>query len=226
MRSRFLAVVCLVLLAATANARADDSEGLYTPGMSAAIDLGRYRTDFAYADGNHRADIGRYAIVYVQPVAPDVGFGLQGGYMTASVNNATLAPLSDGYGPFLGLFAAWHPLLGNYLAFDFNTGYTWHDMHFRAPAQQADLTWYTSFISLGPVLRLWRWRVSAGGYYQNFNGSETDSGTITGRQDFSAARSTGAYFGFAYFLDRTGSVGLYATGGARHGVQLVFKRQF
>lgn len=218
----------LLLLAGACLAQAvhADDNDIYSPGMSSSVDLGQYHTDFAYADGNHRADISRYGITFVQPLAPDAGFGLQGGYMTAGVNNPTLNALADGYGPFLGLFVAWRPMLGNYWDLDFHAGYTWHDMSYQGQNQQADVTWYSSFVSLGPVLRLWRWRVSAGGYYQHFDGTENDTGTINGRQDFSAAHSTGAYFGFAYYLDRTGSVGIYATSGARHGVQLVFKRQF
>jgi hypothetical protein len=146
--------------------------------------------------------------------------------MTAGVDNSTLYPLGDGYGPFFGLFVTVRPMLGNYWDFDFHAGYTWHDMSYSGHNQQADVTWYSSFVSLGPVLHLWRWRLSAGGYYQHFNGTETDNGAINGRRDFSAAHSTGAYFGFAYYLDRTGSVGIYGTSGARRGVQLIFKREF
>lgn len=203
-----------------------DDNGIYSPGMSSSVDLGRYHTDFAYADGSHRADISRYGITFVQPVAPEVGFGLHGGYMSAGVNNTTLYPLGDGYGPFLGMFVAWQPLFGNYWYLDFHAGYTWHDMRYSGQNQHADVTWYSSFVSLGPALRVRRWRVSAGGYFQHFDGSESDTGSISGRQDFSAVRPTGAYLGFAYYLDRTGSVGVYATSGARRGVQLVFRREF
>jgi len=209
---------------AASGTHADDSDTF--AGMSSSVDLGQYHTDFAYPDGNHQADISRYGITFVQPIAPDIGFGLQGGYMTAGVNNSTLYPLGDGYGPFLGLFFASRIPLDDYVSLDFHAGYTWHDMSYRGQNQQADITWYSSFVSMGPVLRLWRWRVSAGGYYQHFDGTENDTGNVSGRQDFSAAHSTGAYFGFAYYLDRTGSMGIYATSGARQGVQLVFKREF
>lgn len=220
-----LALLALLALSGLQCAQADDND-IYAPGMSAAVDLASYHADFAYADGNHRADIGRYGLSFVQPVAPEAGFGLQGGYMTAGINNATLNPLGDGYGPYLGLFFAWHREFGNYWGFDAQGGYTWHDMSYSGANQQADVVWYTSYASAGPVLRLDRWRFTAGGYWQNISGHETDSGTVNGRLDFSAARSTGAYLGFAYYLDQTGSVGIYATSGARHGVSLVFKREF
>ncbi|MGB9429586.1 MAG: hypothetical protein WCC11_06875 [Gammaproteobacteria bacterium] len=225
MQKILVGVLALLAILAWQCAQADDND-IYAPGVSAAVDLGSYHTDFSYSDGNHRADIGRYGITFVQPVAPDVGFGLQGGYMTAGINNATLNPLADGYGPFLGLFVAWRPMLGNYWGFDSQIAYTWHDMSYSGANQQADMTWYTGYASAGPALRLGRWRLSAGGYWQNISGSETDSGTVNGRQDFSAARSAGAYFGFAYYLDQSGSVGVYAFSGARQGVQLVFKREF
>jgi hypothetical protein len=227
MMQRPVWILCVLLsVACVASTAAHADENDIFSGMSSAVDLGHYRTDFAYTDGDHQADINRYGITFIQPVAEDVGFGLQGGYMTAGVDNSTLYPLGDGYGPFLGLFAAWRPMLGNYWDLDFHAGYTWHDMTFSGQNQRADVTWYSSFVSLGPVLHLWRWRISTGGYYQRFDGAETDNGTVNGRQDFSAARSTGAYFSFAYYLDSTGSVGIYGTSGARRGVQVVFKREF
>jgi hypothetical protein len=225
MQKILVVVLAVLAMPALQSAQADDND-IYAPGMSAAVDLGSYRTDFAYSDGSHRADISRYGISYVQPVAPDVGFGLRGGYMTAGVNNATLNPLGDGYGPFLGLFVTWQPMLGNYWSLDSQLAYTWHDMSYSGANQQADVTWYTGYASAGPVLHLGRWRIAAGGYWQNISGHETDSGTLSGRQDFSAARSTGTYFGFAYYLDQGGSVGVYAFSGARQGVRLVFKREF
>ncbi|HKV96221.1 MAG TPA: hypothetical protein VJR90_01855 [Gammaproteobacteria bacterium] len=226
-RTRGFLLVLLTLMALTGwqCAQADDND-IYAPGMSAAVDLGSYRTDFAYSNGNHQADIGRYGITFVQPVAPEVGFGLQGGYMTAGIDNATLNPLGDGYGPFFGLFFTAQPELGNYWSVDVRAGYTWHDMSYSGANQQADATWYTSYASAGPALRIDHWRFSAGGYWQNISGHETDTGTLNGRLDFSAAHSSGAYFGFAYYLDQTGSVGIYAFGGARHGMSLVFKREF
>lgn len=230
MRGRRLGAfsVTLLALAALAGAqtvRADDND-IYASGTSAAINLASYRTDFSYADGNHRADISRYGIDFVQPLAPDVGFGLRGGYMTAGINNATLGSMSDGYGPFLGLFLSWRPMLGNYWSFDSQIAYTWYDLSYSGANQQADVTWYTSYVSAGPVLRLGRWQLAAGGYWQNISGHETDSGTVSERLNFSAAHATGAYFGFAYFLDQSGSLGAYVMSGARHGVMLVFKREF
>ncbi|MGH8362795.1 MAG: hypothetical protein ACRESQ_05540 [Gammaproteobacteria bacterium] len=224
-REFLLALLALAALSGGQCAQADDTD-IYAPGMSAALDLGSYHTDFAYSNGSHRAAISRYGLSFVQPVAPEAGFGLQGGYMTAGIDNATLNPLGDGYGPFLGLFFTWQREFDNYWSVDVRAGYTWHDMSYSGTNQQADATWYTGYASLGPALRLGRWRFSAGGYWQNISGHETDSGTLNGVQDFSAARASGAYFGFAYYLDQTGSVGMYVTGGARQGVSLVFKREF
>jgi hypothetical protein len=214
-----------LLFAAAANGAHADDEGVFA-GMSSTVDIGQYHTDFAYPDGYHQADINRYGISFVQPIAENVGLGLQGGYMGAGVDNSTLYPLGNGYGPFLGLFFSGQVALGNYWSADFRAGYTWHDMSFQSQEQQADVTWYTSYVSLGPALRLGAWRLAAGGYYQNINGTEADSGTLNQRMDFSAARSTGGYVGIAYYLDRTGSLGVYAYGGARHGLSLVFKREF
>jgi len=103
-RGCLLLLVALAALSSLQCVRADGDD-IYTPGTSASIDLGSYHTDLAYADGAHRADISQYGIIYIQPAAPDVGFGLRGGYMTAGIDSAVLNPLGDGYGPFLGLFS-------------------------------------------------------------------------------------------------------------------------
>ena len=217
----------LLLAGAGAAAQADEGDdSIYAPGTSASIELGGYHTDFAYADGKHAVDINRYAVTLGEPINEDATFGLQGGYFTLGVDNATLMPLAESGGRFLGLFGDYNTRQGDYLNFEARLSYTWYGDSFRGPNQQADVTWYETQVSAGPVFRWQRWRVSAGGFYQRFDGTETDSGSLNQKLDFSADRGGGAYFGFAYFLDRTGSLGIYATGGARHGINLVFKREF
>lgn len=212
-----------MLIAAQAGAADND---FYAPGSSASIELGRYRTDFLYSGASRGADVGRYGITFAEPVSPWVSLGLQGGLLTISFNNGPLAPASDNGGRYLGLFSAWHAPLGNYFGLEGRVSYTWHDDNFQLPNQQAQVSWFASRVSLGPVLRVGRWRLSAGGYWQRYDGSETDSGALNQKLDFSAARNGGAYAGFAYYLDRTGSVGLYATQGGQRSVRLVFRREF
>jgi hypothetical protein len=73
------------------------------------------------------------------------------------------------------------------------------------------------------VLRYERWRLCFGAYLQNLQGNETD--VQPARQlDFHSRRSAGAYAGVAFYMDRDNSIGLHATGGARQGVELVFRR--
>jgi len=218
----------LATCAAASGAHADDSENF--AGIGASVDIGRYHTDFAYPNGNYQADVSYYGMVFVQPVSPDVGFGLLAGYQTTSVDNASLNPLSDGFGPFAGFFIDWQPELNDYWNLDLRVGYTWHDLSYTSndqqPYQQADLTWYTSYVFLGPLLHYGPWRFSVGGYYQHLSGSETDSGTLNQTLDFSGTHSTGAYIGTAYYMNRTQSIGIYATSGAIQSVSLTFKVQF
>ncbi len=214
--------------AVAGSAYADDSENY--AGVGASVDIGHYRTDFAYASGNFQADINYYGLTFVQPVSPEVGFGLLAGYQTTSVDDPSLNPLSDGFGPFAGFFIDWQPELNDYWDLDLRVGYTWHDMSYTSnnqqPYQRADLTWYTTYVFLGPKLHYGPWRFSAGGYYQNISGTENDNGTLNQKLDFSAAHSTGAYIGFEYYMNHTQSIGIYATGGAIQTVGLTFKVQF
>lgn len=221
-------VVMIFLLAGAAcctGVQADDSD-LTFPGMTAAIDIGRYHTEFAYPAADYRADIERYAIVITQPVGGDVDFGISGAYLLASVDSPTLTALSQADGQSLGLSAGWHPRLGDYLSLELQAGYRWNDVSFSSPAGQPDLTWYETYAAAGPVLYLHRWRLSAGVRWQHYDGNETDPGTPPAKRDFGAARSSGSYLGFTYYLDRTGSLALYAFGGGQRGARLVFKREF
>lgn len=220
-------ILLLGMAGAAFQVQAQDDEGYgYPPGLGATVTAGGYHTDFAYPDGSHEADVSRYGISVSQAASPWVDLGLEGGLLILSVNNATLAPATDNGGRYLGLFADWHTDLGNYLGLEGRVSYSWNDDDFQAPNQQAQVTWYQSYVSLGPSLRVQNWRFSAGGYWQRYNGSETDNGGVTGKQDFSAARRGGVYAGFAYYVDRTGSIGLYASRGGRNGVQLVFRREY
>ncbi|MGA9854616.1 MAG: hypothetical protein WBR29_05000 [Gammaproteobacteria bacterium] len=218
----------LATCAGVSSAYADDSENF--AGIGASVDVGHYNTDFVYPSGNYQANVSYYGMTFVQPVSQEVGFGLLAGYQTTGMDNPSLNTLGDGFGPFAGFFIEWQPELNDYWNLDLRAGYTWHDMSYTSnnqqPYQQADLTWYTSYVFLGPKLHYGPWRFSVGGYYQYISGSETDNGTINQQLDFSAAHSTGAYIGFDYYMNHTQSIGIYATGGAIQTVGLMFKVQF
>jgi hypothetical protein len=219
-------LLCVVVGAGFCASACADDDAFGFPGMTAAIDVGRYYTGFAYPATDYRADVERYAIVITQPVADDVDFGVTGAYLVASVNSPALAALTQADGQSLGLSAAWHPRLGNYLSLELQAGYRWNDVNFSSSSGQPEVTWYESYAAAGPVLYLYDWRISAGVRWQHYDGTEYDPGTPPAKQNFSAARSSGTYLGFTYYMDRTGSLALYAFGGGQRGMQLVFKREF
>ncbi|HLW73612.1 MAG TPA: hypothetical protein VKT74_00930 [Gammaproteobacteria bacterium] len=198
----------------------------YSPGGSTLLDLGRYRTPFEYGGIDHTAHVGRYGVGFFQPAGPDADFSLQGGYITLDVDGEPASQPLDFTGRYLGLGFRYESTEGDYLNFAAETSYTWHDVDASGINTQANITWYGSWAAAGPVLRWQRWRLSFGGYWQRFDGTEDDGGTLGTQLDFSAGRSAGAYLGIAYYVDQTGSVGIYATSGARQGVKLVFKREF
>lgn len=228
-RPLWLFLGLLLAISAGANSAYADDGGIYS-GIKASVDIGRYRTDFAYPGGNYQVDVNYYGLVIVQPVSSEAGFGWLIGYQTTSMDNPSLYSLNDGFGPFAGFYLDWQPELNSYWNLDLRVGYTWHDMSYSStdqqPNQQADLTWYTSYVFLGPMLHYGRWRFSVGGTYQYISGTETDNGTVNQKLDFSATHSTGAYVGIMYYLSYTGSFGIYAMGGANQGVGLVFKQEF
>ena len=211
------------LLSLSSMARADDYD---SPDASTYLELGRYDTSFRYSDGDHKADVGRFGVAFSQPVADDFDFELHGGYLTLDVDGEPQPVPASGSGRYLGLMGRYEGSEGDHLNFAAQLAYTWYDVDsYSLQASPTDSTWYETWGSAGPVFRYDRWRLSLGAYYQNFSGTETDSNPSR-VLDFSASRSVGAYGGVAFYIDATGSIGLYATSGARHGVQLVFRREF
>ena len=217
----YLLAALSTLLCATAHA--DD---LYDPGASTYVELGRYRTSFTYADGDHEAHVGRYGLAFNEPVAGDTTFGLQGGYLTLDVDGEPPGPFLDFTGRYLGLQGRYEGTWGDYFNLSGELSYTWHDVNSSGPAAtHSEITWYETWAAFGPVLRYGPWRASFGGYYQGISGTETDS-SPSRRVDFNAGKSVGAYAGFSFYIDETGSIGIYGTTGARKGIKLVFRRDF
>lgn len=203
-----------------------DEDDVFAPGLAASVNIERVHSDFAYATGDHAADVIRYAVVLSQPLATDTDFGIEGGYLLADIASPALAGMENTAGYTLGLSANWHPRLGNYLGFELRGGYRWNEAEFGAMPRQAEVTWYQAQVAAGPVLYLYRWRVAMGLHWQHDDGHEDDMGTSPARQGFSSAQAGGVFFGVRYYLDRTGSVALYAFGGGERGARLVFKREF
>ena len=216
--------LCIVLSLVAASARAYDDP--YAPGGSTLLDLGRYRTPFSYGGAEHEAHVGRYGIGYYEPASDDVALSLQGGYLTTDVDGEP-APLPlDFTGRYLGLGLRYESTEGDYLNFSAETSYTWHDVDGSGfGGATSNLTWYEGWAAAGPVLRWQRWRFFFGGYWQHVDGVETDSSPARSL-DFGLGRSTGVYAGLMFYVDDTGSIGIYGTSGARQGLKLVFKREF
>ena len=203
----------------------DDSP--FSPGGSTLLELGRYQTDFDYPTGNKRAHVGRYGLGFNQPVSDVVQFDLHGGYLTLDVDNDPVASLQDYTGRYLGLGLRFRSQQGDYLNFSVDGSYTWHDLNGSSFVQTSEIVWYGGWVAAGPVLRYGPWRLVAGGYYQSIDGNETDHGPpVDQYRTFGTGGHYGGYLGFSYYLDRTGSIGIHATGGARQGVNVVFEREF
>jgi len=202
----------------------DDSP--FMAGGSTSLELGSYDTVFSYPNGGHEAHVARYGLAFSEPVAPDFDFMLLGGYLGLDVDGDPIASSQDYSGRFLGLMGHYESTEGDYLNFSAAVGYTWHDVDGASSFAPSEIQWYETWGEAGPVIRTRPWRFVVGGYYQSLDGSETDGGAANQFRRFTAGSPAGAYAGVAYYLDRTGSVGIYATSGARHGVSIVFKRDF
>jgi hypothetical protein len=224
---RFLSVphcVALSALLILAPARADS---LYDAGGNTYLDIGRFTTDFRYADGDHEGHVGRYGVAFEEPLADDVTFGLHGGYLTWDAQGEPPAAPLDFSGRYLGVLGRYHGSRGDYFNLAAEFSYTWHDVDSVGFASaRSEVTWYETWASFGPLLRAGRWRLGFGGYYQGFDGG-TETDTNPGRHaGFEAARHTGAYVGLTFYVDPTGSFSIIGTTGARRGLKLVFKREF
>lgn len=222
MKRALAPVLAACLLAGSWAARADD---LY-PGASTYLDFGRYRVPLRYPDGDHQARIGKLGVAYSLPLGGDVSGGLQGGYTVLDVaGEPQPAPVSFD-GRFLGLALRYEGSEGDHFDLFGEFTYTWHDVdgsRFQAP--RSEITWYETWLAVGPVFRYARLRLMLGGYYQYLQGSETDSQPAR-LLDFHSPRRAGAYLGAAVYLDPANSIGLRVTGGAQQGVRLEFRREF
>ncbi|HEU5399031.1 MAG TPA: hypothetical protein VFV77_07100 [Gammaproteobacteria bacterium] len=221
LRASLLIYACIWAGAAWAD---DDSP--FAAGGSTSLDLGRYSTTFSYPNGDHEAHVDRYGLTFAEPVGDDFHFLLVGGYLALTMDGDPIASAQDYTGRYLGLMGRFRSTEGDYLNFSAAAGYTWHDVNGGNSFAPSEIQWYETWGEAGPVLGVGPWRFAAGGYYQSFDGNETDGGAANQFRRFSAGSPAGAYAGIVYYLDRTGSVGLYATSGARHGITLVFKREF
>lgn len=218
--------LCLCLMLAWAGAAWADDDSPFAAGGSTSLDLGRYSTTFSYPNGGHAAHVDRFGLTFAEPVGDDFHFLLVGGYLALTVDGDPIASSQDYTGRFLGLMGRYESTEGDYLNFSAALGYTWHDLNGGNSFAPSEIQWYETWGEAGPVIRTGPWRFVAGGYYQSLDGNETDGGAANQFRRFTAGSAAGAYAGVAYYMDRTGSIGIYATSGARHGVTLVFKREF
>jgi hypothetical protein len=212
----------IVLCAAASTARADD---LYD-GASTYLDLGVFDTPLTYSDGDHKAQVGKYGVAFSTPLGGDVSAELHGGYATLDVDDEPQPTAVQFTGRYLGLMARYESTEGDYFNLSAELAYTWQDANGSDfNVQPSEIVWYEAWAAVGPVLRYERWRLSFGAYLQNLQGNETDDQPAR-QLDFHSRRGFGAYAGVAFYMDHDNSIGLYATGGARQGLELVFRREF
>lgn len=216
------ALPLVALLWAGTAARAGDLD----TGGATFLDLGVFHTPFRYPDGDHQADVGRYGVAYSEPLSGDASIGLHGGYATLQVDGEP-EPLSESFdGRYLGLSLRYEGTQGDHLNLFSEFSYTWHDVAghgFLAP--QSDITWYESWLAMGPVLRYYPMQLYLGAYYQYLQGTETDDQPAR-VLDFHSTRGLGAYFGLAIYMEPDYSICLMATAGARRGIRLLLRRDF
>src|SRR6185312_4521839 len=193
---------------------------------STFLDLGVFDTPLSYADGDHKAQVGQYGVAFSTPLGGDVSAELHGGYGTLQVDDEPQPTPFDFTGRYLGVMARYEGTEGDYFNFSAELGYTWNDVDGNSFATQpSEIVWYETWAAVGPVLRYDRWRLSFGAYLQHLQGNETDDQPAR-ELDFHSRRSVGGYAGIAFYMDHENSIRLYATGGARQGLQLVFRRDF
>lgn len=213
----------IALYAASVVAQADD---FYADGSSTYLDLGVFDTPLSYSDGEHKAQVGAYGVAFSTPMGGGVSAELHGGYGTLQVDDEPQPVAVDFSGRYLGVMARYESTEGDYLNLSAELSYTWNDVDGASfAAQPSEIVWYETWAAVGPVLRYDRWRFSLGAYLQHLQGNETDDQPAR-ELDFHSRRSAGAYAGIAFYMDRDNSIGLFATGGARQGLQLVFRRDF
>jgi hypothetical protein len=216
-------LLILLLLCAAGPAQADD---YLDEGGSTYLDLGVFDTPLSYADGDHKAQVGAYGIAFSTPLGSDVSAELHGGYGTLQVDDEPQPVAVQFSGRYLGLMTRYEGTGGDYINLSAELAYTWSDVNGASFATQpSEIVWYETWAALGPVLRYERWRLAFGAYLQHLQGNETDDQPAR-ELDFHSRRGVGGYAGIAFYMDRDNSIGLFATGGARQGLELIFRRDF
>ena len=217
---------CLLLVIALCGAPAVQADDFYAEGSSTYLDLGAFNTSWTYAVGDHTAHAGRYGVAFSTPLGQDVSAELHGGYATLDVDDEPQPLAVQFTGRYLGVMARYEGTDGDYFNLSAELAYTWQDVNGTDfNVRPSEIVWYETWAAFGPVLRYERWRLSFGAYLQNLQGNETDDQPAR-ELDFHSRRSVGGYAGIAFYMDRDNSIGLYATGGARQGLELVFRREF
>lgn len=216
-----LVLAAILLLAAAPVTRAAD--------LSAAISYTHYSTDFDFEHGPTRsADVDEIGLTIGESFTPLFDLALQGGYTRVELSGH---PATDGYdltGRFYGIVARSEPtLIPSLLTLRLQAAYRWHDADNGRVADQYDeFRWHETQLRAGPALDVGPVTVSAGGYFEHYDGKETARGPLEYTRDFGAGNAGGAFATLAIDLGSHGYVGVYAQSGPRRGYGITFSAGF
>jgi hypothetical protein len=198
-------------------------------GLSAGISYNRYHTDFDFDHGpTTKADIDAITLTIGESITPLFDLAVQGGYNQATLDRH---PADGGYnltGRFYGIVARTEPtLIPKLLSLRIQAAYRWHDVdNGRLDGQYDELRWRDAELRAGPVLSIGPVHISAGGYFEHYDGDEKAHGPLQFRRDFGAKDNGGAFASVALELGSHGYIGLYGQSGVRRGFGINFSGGF
>ncbi|MCG8434629.1 MAG: hypothetical protein MJA83_11410 [Gammaproteobacteria bacterium] len=224
MKKRAYYYVLAVLLFSTPAAHAVEEEDAYRW----SIDVRRYETDLLFDDGSLAESRFTSAGAEVwEEFGPHFRGALTAAYFDLSQPDNTFQDGLDPTGFFLGVKMEWGFLPEKAVDFVFQAGVDYFRLDDSDDGQDIEFEGFTGELRLGPLFRIRGVELSAGGYYQEFDGDESLRGPVDQTRDFEPNEHTGVYFGLRFPLDAGGgNFAFEVIGGAREGWMLSFARSF
>jgi hypothetical protein len=198
-------------------------------GLGASVGYNRYSTDIDFNDGpTQSADVDQIGLTLGESITPLFDLAITGGYTSLTFDHHAAANGHDLTGRYIALIARTEPtLIPKLLSLKLGASYGWHDVdNGNNDTQHDELEWRRTALRAGPVLSVGPIEISAGGYWQHYDGTETAHGALAFSRDFGAGDATGEYASIAWVFGDGGTVRLYGETGGRKGVGIVFSTGF
>lgn len=170
--------------------------------------------------------VGRLGVTFTGIYNPHLEASLDLGHaeLTQSDNPATQG--MSLYGQYGGVALRGWPLRSTFLEVWLGVDYTVLSVSGNNNGQETKVEWDDGGVAAGLVLHVGHVDLLAGVRQASLTGDEIASGTLHYTRSLSLEDEMSYWGGLDLYVDRTGTIGLRVSGGARPGIALRFARAF